>query len=48
MLDEAEIDRQEREKDQKLAARQAEVNSNNTSKTADSELDDLLSGLDNL
>lgn len=58
VLDQHEIDRQEREKDDKLAKRQADHdagrgnsnnnNNNNAGKGTDKELDDLLSGLDSL
>jgi len=48
-LDQREIDRQEREKDEKLAKRQHEHDSAvKNSAHADKELDDLLSGLDRL
>lgn len=52
-LDQAEIDRQEREKDEKLAARQASHSQSSHSQSkpsasTDSDLDDLLKGLDSL
>lgn len=54
-LNQAEIDRQEREKDEKLAAKQAEQNRHVApppkaapARTNDAELDDLLEGLNNL